>query len=156
YRDSCLGAVSYRYNIGTYEVTNAQYAEFLNAVATSDPNELYRTGMGTVSDGSFGGITRSGSDGSYTYRPIAGRENMPVNYVTFYSAVRFANWMNNGQPTGAQSSGTTEGGAYAMADGLGVTRNVAASIFLPNEDEWYKAAYYDALSTKYFDYPAGS
>ena len=27
---------------------------------------------------------------------------------------------------------------------------------LTSEDEWYKAAYYDALSASYFDFPAGS
>lgn len=31
------GSVQYSYSIGTYEVTNAQYAEFLNAVAQTDP-----------------------------------------------------------------------------------------------------------------------
>ena len=36
-----FGAVSYLYRIGTYEVTNAQYAEFLNAKAASDPLGLY-------------------------------------------------------------------------------------------------------------------
>ena len=29
-------------------------------------------------------------------------------------------------------------------------------VFLTSEDEWYKAAYYDAQSPSYFDYPAGS
>jgi hypothetical protein len=37
-----------------------------------------------------------------------------------------------------------------------VTRNLGASIFLTSENEWYKAAYYDALSTSYFDYPTGT
>ena len=37
-----------------------------------------------------------------------------------------------------------------------VTRNAGASIFLTSENEWYKAAYYDAVSTSYFDYPAGT
>jgi len=31
------GAVAYDYDIGKYEVTAGQYAEFLNAVATTDP-----------------------------------------------------------------------------------------------------------------------
>lgn len=34
--DPC-GAVAYNYSIGTYDVTNAQYIEFLNAMAASDP-----------------------------------------------------------------------------------------------------------------------
>jgi formylglycine-generating enzyme required for sulfatase activity len=32
------GSVPYDYAISRYEVTNAQYAEFLNAVAASDPS----------------------------------------------------------------------------------------------------------------------
>jgi formylglycine-generating enzyme required for sulfatase activity len=33
---------------------------------------------------------------------------------------------------------------------------VGATFFIPSEDEWYKAAYYDPVSMTYFDYPAGS
>jgi hypothetical protein len=55
-----------------------------------------------------GGITRSGSDGSYTYTAKAGFENKPVTYVSFWDALRFANWLNNGQ-----GGGDTETGAYA-------------------------------------------
>ena len=35
--EGCFGAVDYAYSIGTYEVTNAQYVEFLNAKAALDP-----------------------------------------------------------------------------------------------------------------------
>jgi sulfatase-modifying factor enzyme 1 len=149
----CFGAVSYNYSIGTYEVTNAQYAEFLNAKAAADPHALYSSFMG----GSFGGITQSGSSGSYTYTPIAGRESWPVNYVGFYDAARFANWMNNGQ-----GAGDTESGAYTLLGPNGVptndatvTRNAGATIVVTSEDEWYKAAYYDPATSSYFDYPAG-
>jgi formylglycine-generating enzyme required for sulfatase activity len=37
-----------------------------------------------------------------------------------------------------------------------VQRNPDASVFLPTEDEWYKAAYYDPSSQSYFDYPTGT
>ena len=38
-----------------------------------------------------------------------------------------------------------------------VTRNHEATIVLPSEDEWYKAAYYDAdAEPPYFEYPAGT
>jgi formylglycine-generating enzyme required for sulfatase activity len=143
----CFGAVGYAYNIGTYEVTNAQYAEFLNAKGASDPSVLYSTGMAD-----FGGITRSGTFGSYTYSVVPGRGDMPVSYVSFFDALRFANWMNNGQGTGS-----TETGAYTMlGNDPNVSRNAGATIVLPSEDEWYKAAYYDASSASYFAYPAGS
>ena len=37
-----------------------------------------------------------------------------------------------------------------------MTRNPDATIVLPSEDEWYKAAYYDSQSGSYYSYPAGS
>jgi formylglycine-generating enzyme required for sulfatase activity len=149
------GSVGYIYLISKYEVTNAQYAEFLNGVAATDTYGLYDPDMGSVA--TLGGITRSGGSGSYTYSTIAGREQMPVNHVGFYDTLRFANWLHNGQPTGAQDSTTTEDGAYALSGSYsGGPRKASATIFLPNEDEWYKAAFYDALSTSYFDYPAGT
>jgi len=149
----CFGAVSYAYRMGKYEVTNAHYTEFLNSVAATDTYGLYSTSMGA----GYGGITRSGSSGSYTYSVIAGREEMPVNYVSFYSALRFANWLHNGQLTGAQDASTTEDGAYTFS-GMWTAgaRNADATIFLPSEDEWYKAAYYDAGLAIYYDYPAAS
>jgi formylglycine-generating enzyme required for sulfatase activity len=158
---SFWGSVAVTYRISKYEVTNGQYAEFLNAVAASDTYSLYNTNMANpvpVWKGT-GGITRSGSSGSYTYSAIPGRENLPVNWVSFYDALRFANWLHNGQPTGAQDSTTTEDGAYTMITEIYpltvITRNVEAKIFLPTEDEWYKAAYY-AGSGIYYGYPAGS
>jgi len=159
------GAVSYSYSIGTYEVTNAQYAEFLNAKAKSDPYGLYNIGMADPNPpvdnfdrGAYGGITRSGSSGSYTYTAIAGRENMPVNQVSVYDAMRFANWMNNGQGNADTENGSYSlfGGAPTPTNGEQVTRNSGATIVLPTEDEWYKAAYYDTLSMTYFNYPTAS
>jgi formylglycine-generating enzyme len=156
----CFGAVGYVYNIGTYEVTNAQYAEFLNAKAAFDPFELYHENMGGVQ--TIGGITRSGSSGSYTYAVIAGREQLPVNWTSFYDALRFANWMNNGQGSGDTETGayTLLGGTPAPSNGSTVARNDGATIVLPSEDEWYKAAYYDphavGLSSHYYTFPAGS
>jgi formylglycine-generating enzyme required for sulfatase activity len=149
-----FGSVPYTYSIGTYEVTNAQYAEFLNAKAATDPLALYSTSMGAGT----GGITRSGSSGSFTYSAIAGRADTPVNYVSFYDTLRFTNWLNNGQGAGDTETGayTLLGGTATPSNGTTVTRNAGATIFLSSEDEWYKAAYYNALSTSYFDYPAGS
>jgi formylglycine-generating enzyme required for sulfatase activity len=153
------GSVDYAYRISKHEVTNAQYTEFLNAVAVLDPNGLYSEEMAMAT----GGITRTGDPGSYLYSAIAGREQMPVVYVSFYDALRFANWMHNGQLSGAQDTTTTEDGAYTITpQGIAdnsITRNAGATIFLPNEDEWYKAAYHDALGTQatnYLGYPTGT
>src|SRR5258705_7190969 len=155
----CFGAVAAAFSIARTEVTNAQYTEFLNAVAKDDPNALYSPTMASSGAG-HGGITRSGSAGDYTYSAVAGRESLPVNYVSFYDALRFANWLHNGQPVGPQGPLTTESGAYAItAQGIAdnsIARDAAASVALASEDEWYKAAYYDASGARYFDYPAGS
>jgi formylglycine-generating enzyme required for sulfatase activity len=87
-----------------------------------------------------------------------GFADKPVNYVSFYDSLRFTNWLNNGQ-----GSADTEAGAYTLlggtatpSNGTTVTRNLGASIFLPSENEWYKAAYYDGFSATYFDYPTGT
>jgi formylglycine-generating enzyme required for sulfatase activity len=154
--DNCLsancGSVAYDYLISKYEVTNAQYAEFLNAKAAADPLGLYNGSMG--GDATFGGITPSLVSGSYTYTAKVGFENKPVTYVSFYDALRFANWLNNGQ-----GSGDTETGAYTItAVGISlnsIRRQRVANIFLPSENEWYKAAYYSPGGV-YFDYPTGT
>jgi formylglycine-generating enzyme required for sulfatase activity len=146
------GAVGYTYNIGTYEVTVEQYTAFLNAVAKSDAYGLYNSSMGNVSvnDYSGCGIQQTGSSGNFTYSVLAGFENRPVTYVTWGDAARFVNWLNNGQPTGAQGLTTTESGAYflngATSDAdlqAAVTRQTGAKYALPTVDEWYKAAFYD-------------
>jgi hypothetical protein len=147
---SC-GSVSYVYQISKHEVTFAQYTEFLNAKAAADPLGLYNTSMTDY------GVTRSGVGGGYSYTVSTFYANRPVNYVSFYDALRFANWLHNGQ-----GSGDTEAGAYTLlggtatpSNGLTVTRDSGARVFLPSENEWYKAAYYSSGGV-YFDYPAGT
>jgi formylglycine-generating enzyme required for sulfatase activity len=155
-----FGSVAYTYNIGTYEVTAGQYAEFLNAVAKTDTYSLYNTNMSDTSQGS--GIARSGVSGSYTYSVATDFVNRPVNYVSYWDACRFTNWLHNGQPTDAQGVGTTETGAYSLtADGINnntVVRNSDWKWAVASENEWYKAAYYKGGSTNagYWDYPTSS
>lgn len=154
---SGYGSVTYTYNIGQTEVTNAQYAAFLNAKAALDPFNLYNTSMA----GSFGGITRSGSQGSYSYSTVSGRENNPVNFVSFWDATRFANWLHNGQ-----GSGDTETGAYMLGGvtnpvNASITRNAGWQWAVTSEDEWYKAAYHQPASAggdsdDYWLYPTSS
>jgi formylglycine-generating enzyme len=151
------GAVAYDYRIGKYEVTAGQYTEFLNAVAKSDAYGLYDANM--WSNTAACRIQQSGASGSFTYSVASDYANRPVNYVSYWDACRFANWLHNGQPTGAQGSGTTETGAYALdgytgSDGRTIGRSPGAKWALPSEDEWYKAAYYKAGGTNsgYWNY----
>ncbi|MCC6125216.1 MAG: SUMF1/EgtB/PvdO family nonheme iron enzyme [Pirellulales bacterium] len=144
------GSVGYAYNIGMYDVTAAQYSVFLNAVAnTADPYGLYNANMNVAANAYGCNIVRGGAAGSYSYSVAAEWANRPVNYVSWGDAARFCNWLQNGQPSGAQTAATTEDGAYylngANSDAAlsAVARKTAAAFFLPNENEWYKAAYYD-------------
>ena len=154
------GGVSYAYRIGTTEVTNAQYAAFLNEKAKSDPLALYSTNMGSDARG---GITRSGVSGSYTYAPKTNMGDKPVNYVSWYDSIRFANWLNNGQGAGDTETGayTLLGGTPTPSNGLSITRNAGATWFLPSENEWYKSAYHQPAAQggdtdNYWLYPTGS
>ncbi len=153
------GAVPYSYQMGTYEVTNSQYAEFLNAVAKTDTYGLYNANMSTAVRG---GIVRSGLAGSYVYTVKANMEDKPVNYTNAYDAARFANWLHHAQPTGLQTTATTEGGAYSLTGNTGsIVRNSSATVWIPTENEWYKAAYYDPTAgagggDHYWNYPTGS
>jgi len=141
--------VSYGYHIGTYAVTNAQYTVFLNAVASSDPHGLWNANMGSSV---HGGISRSGSDGSYTYSVRTATEgfnsgksmgNMPVNFVSFWDAARFTNWLT----TGNTETGVYNLGGVTAPDNSTILRDnvawLAGGVAIASEDEWYKAAYYD-------------
>jgi len=78
------------------EVTNQEYAAFLNAVAKSDPNGLFNSNM---QSGSRSGISRSGSSPSYSYSVKSNFGTKPVNYVSWLDAARYCNWLHNGKPT---------------------------------------------------------
>jgi formylglycine-generating enzyme required for sulfatase activity len=140
------GAVSYAYQIGKYEVTNAQYGAFLNAAAQTDSYGLYNSSMSSY------GITRSGSSGSYSYSVTTALANRPVVYVSWFDAARMANWMMNGQ-----GSGSTETGAYTLNGAISgiVLANAGAQVYIPTENEWYKAAYYNGGNSTYSLYPNG-
>jgi len=107
-----MGSVNYIYQIGQYLVTNCEYAEFLNAVASTDTYGLSNA-IPSFNDG----ITRIGSDGNYSYSVTANMGNKPANSITWFNAARYCNWLHNGKPSGGQDSSTTEDGAYTIIDG---------------------------------------
>lgn len=142
---SSYGAVNYDYQIGTNDITINQYATFLNAVAASDPYGLYNSNLET--NANIAGILQSGTAGNYTYSVIGTSGGDPVTYVTWLDAARFCNWLQNGQPTTlGENTGSTETGAYTLngdtTSGL-ESKNPSATWWIPSENEWYKAAYYD-------------
>lgn len=165
------GSVNNVFNIGKYKVTITQYVVFLNAVATVPPSPvitgLYKNEMSQARQDPGVLIERTGagtlaSPYAYTVKTstfwTAASGDRPIPWVTWYDAARFANWMHNGAVVGA----ATETGAYTLVnyqESGYVARNSGALFFIPNEDEWYKAAYYDPSkvgSNLYWNYPAKS
>ena len=138
-----LGAVARFYEIGRFEVTNAEYAEFLNAVARiDDPHGLWNPQMETRREG---GIRRTGEgtmEAPYLYETIVPLADKPVNFISWGDAARFANWLENDQLGGTDCNACTEGGSYDLVSGPGPMRAADSRWVLPTEDEWYKAAFH--------------
>jgi sulfatase modifying factor 1 len=159
------GAVAEGFRIMTYEWTNSQYVEFLNAVDPDglDPQDIYSNSMRLNNRGGIS-FTSGNSPGS----KYAARTNMgdkPVNFVSWFDAARVANWLHNGGltygTTDSSASAPQNTGAYTLGtatSGTAFTRNSDAQYFLPTEDQWYKAAYYKGNGTNagYWDYATQS
>jgi formylglycine-generating enzyme required for sulfatase activity len=169
------GSVPYPFKMAKYKVTISQYVEFLNSVARTQGalssngwqviKGLYKAEMDDA-DEDPGLLIRRVGDGTdaapYVYsahNSIAwgvNAGNRPIPWVTWFDAARFVNWLHNNQ----RSDGT-ETGAYTLLNyqvsGY-VARNPEARFWIPSENEWYKAAYYDPTKSgnSYWNYPAKS
>lgn len=129
------GAVPYAYRVGTYEISQDAITK-----ATA-------SGMANVTAGAWTG-------------------NQPAANISWYEAAAFVNWLNTSTGKTAAYDLTynnfewsmnlwSSGDAWQLG-GENLYRNKDAYYFLPSENEWYKAAYYNAAATTYFDYPTGS
>ena len=135
------GCVPYAYEMARCAVSNADWCAFLNGVGAEVvmSRKLYHKDMTT---GILGGIDKTDSG----YVPKPGWEKKPVVYVTYTSLLRYCNWL---------TSGDTETGSYDLA--VQPPRRIpGAKFFLPTDDEWYKAAYFDPKANRYWLYPTCS
>ncbi len=157
-----FGAVGYTYRIGRHEITTAQYVEFLNLKAKADGdgglwnNDMDKTRSG---EGARCEIRRTGESGRFVHTVAAEYANRPVSHVSFLDACRFCNWLHNGQGDGDTETGAYTLRGYSGTDGRRIRRNPEARFFVPTEDEWYKAAYFDPKKPGgpgYWRYPTRS
>lgn len=119
------GAVSYTYRMGIIDVSQAM----INSALTDGP----------FASGSLGTGTWTG--------------NQPSANITWYQAAAFVNWLNTSQGyTAAYNLSYLGGGNYTLTPwsagqaalgGTDLYRNGGAYYFLPTENEFYKAAFYD-------------
>ncbi len=152
------GQVDYAFAIAKYEVTNAQYVAFLNAIAKDDTHSVFREGLTSAYRWNYNGtpnvepfIIRAGEPGAYVYEVKPGYEELPVWGISWFDAARFVNWLHNGNPRGDQSNTTTEDGAYPIRGrnaGVDIPRRPQAKFWLPSADEWHKAAYHNPALPK--------
>ncbi len=89
------------FRMSKYEITNTQYAAFLNAKSIGS-NGLYAAGayptQALIYANTSWGLTYSGSQ----WAPVTGYENAPVINVTWYGAMEYATYIGGTLPTEAQ------------------------------------------------------
>jgi formylglycine-generating enzyme required for sulfatase activity len=125
------GIVNKDYRMGTYEVTDEQWDKFwvgsgiINVVGS--PTSAYKSNSTTT------GLK-------------------PTNNVSWYEAAQFVNYLNTSTGhtaaynfTGTQGTSDYTLGVWGVgdADGTNLYRNKNAKYFLPTENEWFKAAYWN-------------
>ncbi|EIP97717.1 hypothetical protein OpiT1DRAFT_02164 [Opitutaceae bacterium TAV1] len=138
---SLPGAVDQPYRIGKREVSNAEYAAFLDACATrGDAYQLFDERMK---------ITRAGAPGAWHYAASPGSENAGVAFVSRINAARYCNFLTTGDPAHGpykvEKKLRENGQAYDVIVGFrDLTFPDEARVYsLPEMDEFYKAGWYD-------------
>jgi formylglycine-generating enzyme required for sulfatase activity len=121
----------------------------------TNPYSVYNANMGSNARGGISFTSGAASGSKYAVRSNMG--DKPVNFVSWFDAARVSNWYQNG----ATSSSSTETGAYTLngaTTGNAPAVNPGATFYIPTEDQWYKAAYYQGGGTNagYWDYATQS
>ena len=141
------GAVGYEYGIGKFEVSRDMITKYNANYGTA--NNLATTLYDMESNGIAGG------NGA----------NRPATGISWNEAARFVNWLNTSTGNQAAYKFTTTGVNDNIAlwasgdpgyDASNPYRNCLAKYVLPSYNEWYKAAYYDPITSAYYDYTTGS
>ena len=122
------------YRMGMYEITNSQWNKFTAAygTVTGSPLSAYQ------------------EDSFYT------GDNVPANYISWYEAAQFVNWLNTSTGhqaaykfTGTQGTGSYTFSVWDVTEAVSETniyRHKDAKYFLPTENEWVKAAYWNGAN----------
>jgi len=152
-----LGSVNYEFKIMMDSVTNEEYVHFLNTIDPSgeNTNNLYSSLMSKLDDGTNnprGGINYSSTNAiGFKYTTKTYFNNKPVNYVSWKNAAMLCNWLHNG----ATRYSSLSTGVYTISSST-ISRSANALYFLPNDNEWYKSAFYSPSITGYYLYATQS
>ncbi len=165
-----VGGVKYRYGIGHLEVTVSQWVTFLNRVDPAGRNRhrLYSADESSSAWPKYGQIDFASGAARGRHYSVASPEwaDKPYGFANFLRSARFVNSLYNGRllSKDAESdagfryvtyrvrlSKKTERGMYDMRK-RAATRSHKSGFVLPSQDEWIKAAYYDASGGGQFSY----
>ncbi len=126
------GIINNDYRMGVYEITNRQWDRFGESL-----------GMPVVGN----------PQTAYDEAPFFDGEDVPVSAVSWYEAAQFVNYLNTSTGhqaaynfTGSQGTSDYTFSLWSPAEADGGTnlyRHKDAFYFLPTEDEWVKAAYWN-------------
>lgn len=136
---SGYGIVNNDYRMGTYEITNDQWNKFVN-----------------IHDAPTGSNGYQYPGDAYDGNPYWTGTNLATSEVSWLEAAQFVNWLNtsNGYQAAYNFTGTQGTSDYTFAlwdaadawDGTNLYRHKDAYYFLPTENEWVKAAYWNGTS----------
>jgi formylglycine-generating enzyme len=145
-----------------------------SADTTGSPNPVgsvpydYRMGKFEISEQV---INKANSLGGLFLTPSGRGPNKPATDLSWNEMARFVNWLNTSTGSHPAYKFTQQPGDAGYDsnanielwtaldvgfDSNNVYRNRFARYFLPSEDEWYKAAFYDPNGGGYFSYPTSN
>jgi formylglycine-generating enzyme required for sulfatase activity len=131
------------YRMGTKEITNDQWDKF------------------KATYGAVAGTPTYAYDYTNPYFPGS---SVPTNFVSWYQAAQFVNFLNTstGHTAAYNFTGEIHTSDYTLdvwdtedADGANLYRNKNAKYFLPTENEWVKAAYWNGTNLQTYATKAG-
>jgi formylglycine-generating enzyme required for sulfatase activity len=141
------GSVGYEFRIGRYEVTTAQWVEFVNA-AMDRPSTDRLPHVSVPARWGAAGAAPVNPGGARFVVP-AGNEMRAAGGISWRMAAMYCNWLHNNKSSeraaflsGAydvSTFGFTPGGRFLDQ----LTRSPGARYWIPSWDEWMKAAHFD-------------
>ena len=133
------------YRMGTFEITNDQWDKFVDSLGVA--------------------VTGAPSN-AYGESPYWTGTNVPTNRVSWYEAAQFVNWLNTdaGHQAAYRFTGTQGQSDYALGtwseaeadNGTNLYRHKDAFYYMPTEDEWVKAAFWNGTSLQAYATPDDS
>lgn len=144
------GQVNYEYNIGKYEVTSAQWADFFSAAFDRAPGDT----IPHLTPPTFwGGVpttpTHTENPSAMRWTTTAQSAMLPTGNISWRMAAIYTNWLCNGI---SSERSAFLNGAYDVSTFTynpngsfndQITHTPGAAYYIPTWDEWLKAAHYD-------------